>query len=49
MIDGSCICKFDNVLVTKDTLNQALLYEITRTTVYMLRLYTKFFFVQTKA
>jgi hypothetical protein len=38
MIDVSCICKFDNVLVMRDTLNQALVSEITRTTVCMLRL-----------
>jgi hypothetical protein len=33
MIDEFCICKFDDVLGMKGTLNQALLSKICRTTV----------------
>ena len=40
MIDEFCICKFDNVLVMKGTLNQALLSKICRTTVCISRLST---------
>jgi hypothetical protein len=38
MIDGSCICKFNNVLVMKDTLNQVLLSKVCRTAVWVLLL-----------
>jgi hypothetical protein len=40
MIDEFCICKFDDVLVMKGTLNQALLSKICRTTVCISRLST---------